>query len=124
MLGSNFTSNINRNSRKLSQMKPEDITYVTTCKGRLHHLKKTLPKIVKQGLGGIIVVDFDCPDGSGQWVKENYPQVQVIKINAQPTFDYSRSRNIGGHAAKTKWIAFFDADVLVSENFSETSRRT
>ena len=105
------------NFGKFLIMKPEDITYVTTCKGRLHHLKKSLPRVVNQGLGGIIVVDFDCPDGSGQWVHEHFPQVQVIKINAQPKFDYSRSRNIGGHAAKTKWIAFFDADVLVSENF-------
>ncbi len=67
----------------------------------------------------MIVVDFDCPDGTGQWVKENFPQVHVIKVNAQPIFDYSRSRHIGGHAVKTKWIAFFDADVLVSEHFFE-----
>ena len=98
-------------------MKPEDITYVTTCKGRLHHLKKSLPKIVDQGLGGIIVVDFDCPDKSGQWVSEHFPFVQVVKVNEQLAFDYSRSRNIGGQEVITKWIAFFDADVLVSANF-------
>jgi glycosyltransferase involved in cell wall biosynthesis len=96
-----------------------ELTYVTTCKGRLHHLKQSLPVVVAQGLENIIVVDFDCPDGTAQWVRENFPSVQVIKIEGQPKFLHSRSHNIGGNAVKTPWIAFFDADAVVNPQFFE-----
>ncbi len=100
-------------------MKFPELTYVTTCKGRLHHLKQTLPRVVAQGLEHIIVVDFDCPDGTARWVKENFPTVQVIKVENQPKFLHSRANNIGGHAANTRWIAFFDADALLDDQFFE-----
>jgi glycosyltransferase involved in cell wall biosynthesis len=101
-----------------------ELTYVTTCKGRLDHLKQSLPRVVAQGIGNIIVVDFDCPDGTAQWVKETFPTVQVIKIENQAKFLHAHTRNLGGNAAKTRWIAFFDADAMVDEHFFEKVAET
>lgn len=101
-----------------------ELTYVTTCKGRLQHLKQTLPRVVAQGLENIIVVDFDCPDGTAKWVNENFPSVRVIKIENQPKFLHARTRNIGGYAANTRWIAFFDADALLEETFFQKVAET
>lgn len=105
-------------------MKFPDLTYVTTCKGRLHHLKQSLPGIVAQGLKNIIVVDFDCPDGAADWVKLNFPEVQVIKVENQPKFLHSRANNIGGIAANTQWISFFDADAVLDSRFFEKVSQT
>ena len=40
---------------------------ITTCKGRLHHLRRTLPCMLAQGCDfayEVVVVDFGCPQGT------------------------------------------------------------
>lgn len=43
----------------------ESLTFVVGCKGRLSHLKMTLPILAKFPNASCIVVDFDCPEKSG-----------------------------------------------------------
>lgn len=97
------------------------ITYITTCKGRLEHLRQSLPRVAAQPQVQVIVVDYDCPDGSGQWVKDNFPQVRVVRIDDDPGFLLTRARNAGGQAADTPWLAFFDADILLADDFFRTA---
>jgi glycosyltransferase involved in cell wall biosynthesis len=97
------------------------ITYITTCKGRLEHLRQSLPRVAAQPQVQVIVVDYDCPDGSGQWVKDNFPQVRVVRIDDDPGFLLTRARNAGGQAAATPWLAFFDADILLADDFFRTA---
>lgn len=96
------------------------ITYVTTCKGRLEHLRQSLPRVAAQPQVKIIVVDYGCPDGSGQWVKDTFPQVRVVRVDDDPGFSLTRARNAGGEAADTPWLAFFDVDILVADDFFRT----
>lgn len=49
------------------------VGFVTTCRGRLHHLQQTIPRIVAEQPDEIIVVDHDCPQGTGDWLEKNYP---------------------------------------------------
>lgn len=93
------------------------ITYITTCKGRLDHLRQSLPCVASQPGVHCIVVDYDCPDGTAQWVTENYPQVQVVKVSNTPGFSLARARNAGAAAARSDWLALFDADILVAPDF-------
>jgi len=93
------------------------ITYITTCKGRLHHLKQSLPVVARQQNLRVIVVDYDCPDGTGEWVKANFPSVEVVKVANAPFFQLSHARNVGAAAANTRWLAFFDADVVLGDGF-------
>ena len=93
------------------------ITYITTCKGRLAHLKQTLPRAVAQGFP-CIVVDYSCPEGTGGWVEANFPQVKVVRVEGEPGFSAARARNAGAAVAQTPWLGLFDADILLSDNFA------
>lgn len=98
-------------------MNPPLITYITTCKGRLEHLRQSLPRVASQPQVQAIVVDYDCPEGAGEWVERNFPQVRVVRVINEPGFSLTRARNAGAEAADTPWLAFFDADILISDDF-------
>lgn len=93
------------------------VSFVTTCKGRLAHLRQTLPRLAAQPDAEVIVVDYDCPDGAGDWVAAHFPAVRVIRIKDAPVFNISRARNAGARAARGRWLGFVDADLLLVEDF-------
>ncbi len=87
---------------------------VTTCKGRLHHLKESLPRFLKQRDTEVIVVDYDCPDGTGDYVRRVHQEAKVVAVADAPVFNISHARNLGAAAATGDWLAFLDADVMVA----------
>lgn len=93
------------------------IAFITTCKGRLHHLKQTLPRFVSCAPDEIVVVDYGCPDGSAAWVEENFPDVQVVRVTDDPYFCLSRARNKGAAIVGSEWLCFIDADMLVDSEW-------
>lgn len=93
------------------------ISFITTCKGRLAHLKQSLPPLKAQPQAEVIVVDYDCPDGAGAWVAENFPGVKLVAVNHAPIFNISRARNAGAAQARGKWLCFVDADALLDTGF-------
>lgn len=93
------------------------ISVIVTCKGRLHHLKQTLPLLVDAGPEEIIVVDYDCPDGTADWVEGEYSSVSTIRVKNERHFSLSRARNIGARAARQEWLCFIDADIKVQRGF-------
>jgi len=95
-----------------------DITFIITCKGRLHHLKEALPLFLKENPDEIIVVDYGCPDGTADWLAANAPVVKVVKFES-PTFNLSHARNLGAEKAKSKWLCFVDADIIVKPGWIE-----
>lgn len=94
------------------------LSFITTCKGRLQHLMQTLPKMAAQPGTETIVVDYDCPDNSGDWVAANFPAVRVVRVKDQPIFVASRARNLGAAAAAAPWLCFVDADTLLHPDFA------
>ena len=90
------------------------IASVTICKGRLHHLRQTLPLLVALGTSEVIVVDYGCPDRSGDWVEANFPGVTVVRVTDDPGFSISRARNIGASQASADWLLFVDADIFAA----------
>lgn len=96
------------------------ISYITTCKGRLEHVRQTLPRVASQSGVEVIVVDYDCPDGTEGWIRQNCPQVKTVRISNVAGFHIASARNAGGRKATGKWLAFFDADVLLDENLFAT----
>ncbi len=94
------------------------ISLITTCKGRLTFLRQTLPRMVDQGeRSEVIVVDYDCPDGTAAWVESNHARVHVVKVEDAPIFNAAKARNRGAAVAQGQWLAFVDADVLVARTF-------
>jgi glycosyltransferase involved in cell wall biosynthesis len=93
------------------------LSIVTTCKGRLHHLRESLPRFLAQPDCEVIVVDFDCPDDTAGVVAREFPAARVVAVVDEPHFDIARARNLGGDAATGEWIAFLDADILIAPDF-------
>ena len=99
-----------------------DIAFVTTCKGRMRHIQRTLPSLVEQSPDEIVVVDYGCPDGVGDWVADNYPDIAVVRVNDDPGFCVARARNRGAQNVKSTWICFIDADVQAKPGWVEWMR--
>lgn len=96
---------------------PVVMSIVTTCKGRLAHLRQTLPRMVAQPGVETIVVDYDCPEGTGDWVAAHFPAVRVIRVKDAPVFRSPHAHNLGARAARGHWLCFVDADVLLAPDF-------
>ena len=94
------------------------ICFIVTCKGRLHHLRQTLPALAKQTGAECVVVDYDCPDHTYLWVSEHFPSVRVVRVPDAPTFNLARARNIGAMVTQALWLCFVDADIALADEFS------
>lgn len=92
------------------------ISAVMTCKGRLSHIKQSLPSLVACGFAEIVFVDYDCPEKSGEYVSANFPSVTVIRVSDRPHFNVAHARNVGAYMVKTDRILFIDADVMAQPN--------
>jgi glycosyltransferase involved in cell wall biosynthesis len=96
---------------------PPKFSIVTTCKGRLGDLRQSLPTFLAQNGGEVIVVDYDCPDGTRTYVAEHYPEVRIVAVDNKPIFNVSHARNVGAAQALGKFLVFLDADMLIGANF-------
>lgn len=92
---------------------------ITTCKGRLDHLKATLPKMVAQQAQEVIVVDYSCPEGTGEFVAANFPSVRVVSVEGEKHFSNWKARNTGGSAAPADVLVFVDADTKLADGAIE-----
>ncbi len=99
-------------------MNDPTLSIVTTCKGRLHHLVKSLPTFLKQAATEVIVVDYDCPDNTASYLAVHFPTVHTVKATEAADFNVCRARNFGARAARGELLAFVDADVLLSGHFA------
>lgn len=93
------------------------IGFVTTCMGRLAHLQQSLPRLAVQAGADCVVVDYSCPEQSGEWIGANWPSVRVVRVEGESRFNLARARNAGATACDADWICFIDADVLVEPVF-------
>ncbi len=98
------------------------ISVITTCKGRLEHLKFTLPYMLALPNCEVIVVDYDCPEHAGDWVRASHPQARVVQVTERPIFNVARARNLGIAAANAAWLFMVDADVIVAPELMEVFR--
>lgn len=85
---------------------------VTTCKGRLAHVKQTLPRLCAQADAQVVLVDYDCPDQVGAWTRANHPDVVVVEVKDRPLFNLAEARNLGAAVSTAPWLVFLDADAL------------
>jgi len=90
---------------------------ITTSMGRLQHLQQSLPSLLTQPDSEVIVVDYSCPEGTGDWLLAQRSPARVVRVPGQARFNLSRARNAGAAAARGAWFCFIDADVVASPNF-------
>ena len=94
------------------------VSYISTCMGRLEHLRRALPTWLAQPDSEVVVVDWSCPDGSGDWVKAHHAQAGVVRVPGRAHFNLAAARNAGAARASGRWLCFVDADVLLDPGFS------
>lgn len=93
-------------------------TLVVTCKGRLAHLRQSLPLFMQQPDTRVVVVDYACPDGTGAFVEANFPAAQLVPVTDRPYFNASAARNAGARLARSPYLIFCDADTILAANFT------
>ncbi len=101
-----------------------DITFTTTCMGRLAHLQQTLPRLVAQSGCHVVVVDYSCPEQTSLWVSEHYSpdEVTVVRVLDRQHFNMGEAKNAAVMMARSEWVCMVDADVLVSDDFANKIR--
>lgn len=101
------------------------LALVTTCKGRLSHLKESLPFFVSQ-FPRVVVVDWDCPDGTTEWLLHggwgiNNPlchRASVLSYVNEPVFHKTAALNEGASYAIERGatrLVFADADMIIPD---------
>jgi hypothetical protein len=98
------------------------INAVVTCKGRLEHLQFTLPYLLSLPDCEVIVVDYDCPEHAGDWVRATHPQARVVQVADRPIFNLAEARNLGIAVASAPWLLMVDADVIVAPELIDVVR--
>lgn len=80
-------------------------------------LKDCLSSLVKQSFIGfeIILVDNNSTDNSLVYVKENFPQIRIIKLNKN--FGFAKAINEGVKATSSKYVVFLNNDTNVDKNW-------
>ena len=92
---------------------------ITTCKGRLDHLKRSLPSMLAQNGAEVIVVDYSCPEATADYVEQNFPSARTVRVEGQEGFSNWRARNRGAAAATSDMLLFCDADTILAANAVE-----
>lgn len=94
------------------------LSIITTCKGRLAHLKESLPTMAAQPDAEVVVVDYDCPEATAAYVRTHFPAVKVVKVEGRPQFNNWEARNIGAAQAAAPLLVFVDADTMLAGDFA------
>jgi len=92
---------------------------ITACKNRLSHLKESLPVMLAQPECEVIVVDFSCAEGTGDYVRQHFPAAKVVSVPDRNYFSNWEARNAGAKVATGEWLVFVDADIILANGCAE-----
>lgn len=103
-----------------------DLSIITTCKGRLEHLKQSYRRLCQTMSGDrhveYVLVDYDDPDKSGEWLMSQDPpkwlSLTVHRLENHPIFNVAHARNVGAVNSLANFLFFMDADCLLTEEWT------
>lgn len=99
------------------------VSIITTCKGRLIHLRETLPGFLQQAADEVIVVDYDCPDHVADNIEKGGfapAHLKTVRVrNDAQYFNQARARNAGANVATGDILLFLDADIIAPPDFTD-----
>lgn len=71
--------------------------------------------MIAQGAKEVIVVDYSCPEGTGDYVSAHYPDVVLVRVEGEAHFSNWKARNAGAEAATGDMLVFVDADIVLAD---------
>lgn len=94
---------------------PELITVCTTNMNRNEYLLKALPTWLNRGFKEIIIVDWNSEKAIINDLKDfKNENIKVVRVNNQPFFNCTKSRNIAVECSNTPYIWLIDGDVKMT----------
>lgn len=91
----------------------------------LNHLKTFLPSVVKHSIGEgnkVLVIDNGSTDESCSWIRQNYPNVELI--NLEHNYGFAGGYNRGLSGIKADRYVLLNSDVEVSEDWIKRVNNT
>src|SRR5688572_15135597 len=121
-----------RASLALSDLSPRKvgprISLCTTCMGRLHHLKETLPRNLEDNKDcpelEFVVLDYNSPDSTGAWLHETYPdlihsgRLKYFRTTEPKYFHMAHSKHVAHRLATGDIVCNVDADNFTGPGFA------
>ncbi len=105
------------------------ISFCTVCMNRLHHLKKTLPKNIRDNLkyGNVefVVLNYNSKDDIDHWIKTNMSKyikngiLKYYKTTEPDSFHHSHAKNVVAKCAEGDIICNIDADNFMGKGFAD-----
>lgn len=105
------------------------VSFCTTCKGRVHHLKETLPKNLAATKDNpnveFVLLDYDSRDGMEAWVKENFQseitsgRLRYAKLAPAEHFKMAHAKNMVHRIATGDILCNLDADNVIGKGYAE-----
>lgn len=94
-----------------------EISIITLTFNSIKFIKPCLDSIFSQDYQNfeVIVVDNGSRDGTVSFIRENYPQINLIEN--KENLGAARARNQGIKTAKGKWILTLDSDIIFEKDF-------
>ena len=106
---------------------PLKISYCTTCRGRLHHLQRTLPANMALERDNpqveFVVLDYGSEDGTGAWIRQHYAKelesgrLRYARTEA-PHFEMAHAKNMAHRLATGDVLCNLDADNFLAPGYS------
>jgi glycosyltransferase involved in cell wall biosynthesis len=106
----------------------DKISFVTTCKGRRHHLEKTLPENILGNLGypnvEFVVLDYNSEDGVEDFIRSRlmeYVDKGILVYFRESTakyFHYSHAKNVAHVASTGDILVNVDADNYIGDGYT------
>lgn len=95
------------------------ISVITTCKGRLDHLKRMVRSLKRSDdcEWELIIVDYNCPDKTWEWVtymQADDERISCVKANVgMKDWNLANARNLGfSQVEHNLMVLFADADTI------------
>ncbi len=96
------------------------ISFCTTCKGRLEHLKQTLPQNLADNADypniEFVILDYNSRDGLGDWIQKNYAdeiesgRIRYVHYPEPEHFQLAHAKNMAHRMATGDVLVNLDAD--------------
>lgn len=109
------------------------ISFCTTCMGRAHHLKQTLPQNLLDTVDWtrpdaveFVVVDYGSPDDLVEWIETDpdlapyraHGILRLVRVQGPTHFRHSHAKNVAHRAASGDVVCNVDADNFVGAGFA------